>query len=216
MKSMHKHFSTTDRVVIAVDKIIASLLQPAETAARTYPAQNMDEGILAAHQKKVSAGLMRVNHAGEISAQALYKAQMVASKNTRMRAIMRRAANEEIDHLHWCRRRLTELEARSSLFDPFWFCGSFAIGLLAGSAGDRWSLGFLAETERQVVKHLDSHLCRLPQSDGRSRAIIKQMKQDEAEHATTAIHAGANELPKPIKAAMRYCSQVMTTIAYRI
>ena len=194
--------------------MIASLFLLDGGAGRPYPAEGEDELVLPAATRKRSAALMRVNHAGEVSAQALYRAQAVIARDVGVREVMRQAAGEEIDHLHWCRRRLQELGAGSSWFDPFWFCGSFVIGLVAGSLGDRWNLGFLAETELQVVEHLDGHLRRLPVADRRSRAVVTQMREDEAGHATTALHAGARELPEPVRVVMRCGSRVMTGIAY--
>lgn len=162
------------------------------------------------------AGLMRVNHAGEIAAQGLYYGQALTARSAETRAALLKAAAEEGDHLAWCRDRLDELGSRPSLLGPLWYAGSVAIGALAGAAGDRISLGFMAETERQVEGHLDDHLHRLPAGDGRSRAILEQMKTDEAGHAHAAVAAGGAELPSPVRGLMRLTARVMTRTAYWI
>jgi len=159
---------------------------------------------------------MRVNHAGEVAAQGLYHGQALTARRAEIRETMRRAAREEGDHLAWCRDRLTELGAAPSVLNPLWYAGSFLIGAVAGAAGDRWSLGFMAETERQVEGHLNDHLGRLPAGGERSRAILEQMKTDEIEHGRTALEAGGAELPGPIRALMRLTSKVMTRTAYRL
>jgi ubiquinone biosynthesis monooxygenase Coq7 len=159
---------------------------------------------------------MRVNHTGEICAQALYSAQALVARSPEVRAALRHAASEERDHLAWCRDRLRELDSRSSLLDPFWYAGSFAWGAASGLAGDAWSMGFLAETEEQVERHLDSHLERLPASDAGSRAIVGKMREDEARHGAVGRSLGAHELPGPVKAAMRFASRVMTGTAHWI
>lgn len=185
-------------------------------ASRANPAGGATDDALDDAQRRESAGLMRVNHAGEVAAQALYEGQAATARLAGVRDAMARSADEETDHLAWCRQRLTELGSRPSLFDPCWYAGSFAIGALAGLAGDRWSLGFVAETERQVVDHLDDHLMRLPVGDRRSRAIVEQMKIDEARHGTAALAAGGRELPAPVRTMMRCASRVMTGTAYRL
>jgi len=159
---------------------------------------------------------MRVNHCGEICAQALYQGQAIMSKDDHARRVLDKAAREETEHLAWTEQRIAELGGRKSLLNPLWYGGSLAIGMLAGAFGDRWNLGFLAETERQVEAHLSSHLERLPAGDQRSRAIVVQMRDDEAGHANTAVALGAHELPAPVKVAMKMASQVMTTLAHRI
>jgi ubiquinone biosynthesis monooxygenase Coq7 len=159
---------------------------------------------------------MRVDHAGEVSAQALYQGQGLTARDPVVREKMQQSADEEIDHLVWCRERLQELDSRTSYLDPLWYVGSFTLGALAGLCGDAWSLGFVAETERQVVQHLDSHLHRLPAGDDRSRRILVQMREDEQHHGTVALEAGARELPSPVRRLMRLCSRVMTTTAYYI
>lgn len=157
---------------------------------------------------------MRVNHAGEICAQALYQGQALTARNPRVRSKLARAAQEENDHLAWTAQRISELGARPSYLNPAWYAGSFALGAIAGLAGDRWSLGFLAETERQVVEHLDRHLARLPPEDRKSAAIVAQMREDEGHHATTAEQAGAAELPRSLKRMMRFASSIMTSSSH--
>ena len=159
---------------------------------------------------------MRVNHTGEICAQALYSGQALFARDERVRAALQRAAGEERDHLAWCRGRLDELQARPSVLDPLWYAGSFAFGVVSGIAGDRWSMGFLAETEAQVERHLEGHLETLPGDDARSRAIVTQMRDDEARHGSMGRSLGAAELPLPVKAAMRIASRVMTRTAYYV
>ena len=182
------------------------------TDAIEHPAETS----LTAEEKAHSAGLMRVNHVGEVCAQALYTAQAAVTKDGVLRAHFLHAAREETDHLAWTHERLEALGTRPSLLNPVWYAGAFGLGLLAGRLGDRWSLGFVEETEKQVEAHLDGHLDRLPAADRESRAVIVQMKIDEARHAAEARTAGAKELPAPVKGLMRFASRVMTTIAYRI
>jgi len=162
------------------------------------------------------AGLMRVNHAGEIAAQGLYQGQAATARLTTVRASMEKAAEEENDHLAWCQERLAELGSRPSILNPIWYAGAFAIGATAGLIGDRWSLGFVAETERQVVRHLEDHLARLPRGDARSKAILEQMKIDEQRHGATAEQAGGAQLPAPVRQLMGAVSRIMTRGAYRV
>ena len=162
------------------------------------------------------AGLMRVNHVGEVCAQALYQSQKILAKTPETRALLDQAAKEEMDHMAWCEERLKELDSRPSLLNPLWYAGAFGIGLVAGLAGDRWSLGFVAETEKQVERHLDDHLEKLPEADLRSRAIVEQMRMDEIEHGASAMAAGGQELPRPIQTLMAGISKIMTTTAYKI
>ncbi|KPJ92022.1 MAG: 2-octaprenyl-3-methyl-6-methoxy-1,4-benzoquinol hydroxylase, partial [Gammaproteobacteria bacterium SG8_11] len=166
--------------------------------------------------KDLAGRFMRINHAGEVAAQGLYQGQALTARLPKVRAQMEQAALEENDHLDWCKKRATELGKGTSLLDPFWYMGSVVIGAAAGAAGDKWSLGFVAETERQVVKHLDSHLRRLSEHDEKTRAILQQMKADEGRHATSAVKSGGAELPTPIKKAMQLASKVMTKTAYWI
>ena len=164
--------------------------------------------------RRLSAGLMRVNHTGEVCAQALYSGQALVARDPRIRSALQGAASEERDHLAWCRERLGELGSRASVLDPLWYAGSFAWGVASGLAGDRWSLGFLAETEDQVERHLDGHLDRLPPDDRASRAIVLKMREDEGRHGDTGRALGARELPEPVKAAMRAAARVMTGTTY--
>jgi len=175
------------------------------------PEANLDEV-----QKRHVVGLMRVNHCGEICAQALYQGQALTSRDPEVRESLRGAANEETEHLAWTEQRIAELGGRKSLLNPLWYAGSLSMGLLAGALGDKWNLGFLAETERQVEAHLDSHLLSLPEEDGRSRAIVDQMRLDEIQHAETAVRYGAAELPGAVRAAMKMVAKVMTGAAYRV
>lgn len=201
-----------DQLLIAADEALRSLAG-VRTAARETPGAG-ESGPAAEQARRDVAGLMRVNHAGEICAQALYSGQALVARDPTVRAALRAAGAEERDHLAWCRARLDELGSRPSYLDPFWYAGSFTLGVVSGLAGDRWSLGFLAETEAQVEKHLDGHLDRLPPEDQRSRAILTQMREDENRHGQTGRALGAAELPLPVKRAMRAFSRVMTRTAY--
>jgi len=204
--------------VIAEADMALQVLSGAVSAKRLNPAKGLtpDTQELDAAQKTHAAGLMRVNHVGEICAQALYRGQSVVCKDPACRELLLAAAAEEVDHLAWCGQRLSELNARPSVLNPLWYAGSFVLGALAGRSGVAHNLGFMAETERQVEAHLDSHLERLPQEDERSRAIVQQMKEDEIKHRETAENHGASVLPAPVKVVMRAVSRVMTTTAYRI
>jgi ubiquinone biosynthesis monooxygenase Coq7 len=208
--------SFLDRVIIDVDRGLRALQGEPPTEGRDNPAGDVPEAELGEAQRRHVAGLMRVDHAGEVAAQALYRGQAMTAGSPRVRDAMEQAAREEGDHLRWCHERLQELGDRSSRLDPLWYLGSFAIGAAAGLAGDRWSLGFIVETERQVMRHLDGHLSSLPSGDRRSRAILEQMREDEGVHATTALESGAAELPSPIKRLMTLTARVMTETAYRI
>jgi len=203
--------SLVDHLLVAADEALRTLTGSA-SAARPSPAREAKAG----GDPRESAGLMRVNHTGEICAQALYSGQSLFARDDRVRAALQRAAAEERDHLSWCRGRLDELGARPSALDPLWYAGSFALGMVSGAAGDRWSMGFLAETEAQVERHLEGHLERLPTDDARSRAIVMQMRDDEARHGSMGRSLGAAELPLPVKAAMRMASRVMTHAAYYV
>lgn len=182
--------------------------------ARPYPAQSLDGDSLSGSQRRESAAFMRVNHAGEIAAQGLYLGQAMAARSGAVRMHMRTAAKEEATHLHWCERRLDELDSRVSWLTPLWGLGSLMIGFAAGLSGDRRSLGFVEETERQVGAHLESHLVRLPTEDARSRAIVGQMREDEESHRRQAVEAGAGSVPGPVRVAMAAASRVMTRTAY--
>lgn len=208
-----RQYSPFDRLLIHLDESIRTVFAPA-TPTRANPAEGVVPAELSAQECRKSAALMRVNHAGEISAQALYHAQALTAKSPSVAHAMQQAAIEENDHLAWCAQRVQELESHTSFLNPLWYIGAFTMGVCAGLAGDKWNLGFLAETERQVVDHLDQHLERLPQADKKSQQILMQMREDEAHHATTACTAGAAELPLPIKVLMRGFSKVMTRVAY--
>ncbi len=183
---------------------------------RPNPAADIEQPELSDEERKHVAGLMRVDHVGEICAQALYQGQAFTAQDQKTREHMLEAADEEADHLDWCKQRLDELDSHTSLLNPLWYTGSFAIGAAAGIAGNGWNLGFVVETERQVEAHLDEHLEELPEQDQRSRVILQQMKEDEIRHADNALHAGGKALPEPIKKGMALVSKVMTTTAYRI
>jgi len=188
-----------------------------QSSSREYPADSaVDPDTASTSERRQAAGLMRVNHAGEMAAQALYQGQSLTARDPTLRQKLHQASIEEADHLNWCRRRLDELDASPSRLDPLWYMGSLMIGITAGVAGDRWNLGFLAETEHQVVRHLEGHLERLPAHDQRSRHIVTQMREDELGHATLAEDLGAAELPAPVRGMMRLTAKVMTTLAERI
>ena len=212
---MDRRLPSLDELIVAFDKGLRTVFAPAQSL-RATPGRELSEADLTDEQRRLSASLMRVNHAGEICAQALYQGQALTARNARSKAALEQAAREETEHLAWTEGRIEELGGRKSLFNPVWYAGSFALGALAGLAGDRWNLGFLAETERQVVTHLEGHLGRLPEEDARSRAIVEKMKEDEARHATSAVGHGAAELPAPAKAAMRLSSKMMTETAFWI
>ncbi len=186
------------------------------SATRSSPGDGKPEAELPDAERAHAAALMRVNHVGEICAQALYQGQALTARDERAKAALEQAAQEEEDHLAWSAARIEELGGRPSLLNPFWYAGAFAIGAVAGALGDRWNLGFLAETEHQVEEHLTGHLQKLPATDERTRAVVEAMRRDEAKHRAMAMRMGAAELPSPAKAAMRLASKVMTTLAYRI
>ena len=204
-----------DRLIVAFDNGLRTLLAPAH-AARPAPGESLTEAELTATERRLAASLMRVNHTGEICAQALYQGQALTARDAAARAALEQAATEETDHLAWTAQRIEELGGRASLLNPLWYAGSFALGAAAGLLGDKWNLGFLAETERQVEGHLGAHLDRLPEQDGKSRAIVDQMKSDEARHARTAEDHGAAALPAPVKLAMKLGSRVMTRTSFWI
>ncbi|ALP54906.1 2-octaprenyl-3-methyl-6-methoxy-1,4-benzoquinol hydroxylase [Candidatus Tenderia electrophaga] len=212
----HRHFTAADNLIANLDNAMRTMFGQPHITERPNPAQGLAEADMSQTEKRHAAGLMRVNHAGEVSAQGLYSGQALTARLPDVREKMERAALEENDHLDWCGQRLDELDSHKSLLNPLWYCGAFAIGAAAGAAGDKWSLGFVAETEHQVVRHLDSHLHSLPPQDVKSRAVVEQMKQDEAHHATVALQHGGAQLPAPLKKLMGLTSKVMTTLAYRI
>jgi ubiquinone biosynthesis monooxygenase Coq7 len=203
----------TDRCIVALDAAVGTVFQRRAQATREYPADD-GQNELTEPERRHSAGLMRVNHAGEIAAQALYNGQALIARDNAVREHLYSAADEENDHLAWCERRLSELHSRPSLLAPLWYCGSLGIGALAGVVGDRWSLGFIAETEKQVVKHLDGHFEALPENDLSSRKIVSQMREDEQRHAQEAIAAGGKGLPPPVQRLMGLTAKIMTTTAY--
>ncbi len=202
-----------DDLIIGFDKGLRTLFAPARST-RPVPGEDLGDSGMSDTQRTLAAALMRVNHTGEVCAQALYQGQAMTARDSNARAALEEAALEETEHLAWTEQRIAELGGRKSLLNPLFYAGSFAIGAAAGALGDRWNLGFLAETERQVVKHLEGHLARLPAEDLKSRAIVEQMRDDEARHATTALRHGGAELPAPVKAAMQASSKVMTGGAF--
>ena len=204
-----------DRFIGEFDRALRAITGVAN-AARVSPGDAKAEAPLDEHEREHVVGLMRVNHVGEVCAQALYQGQALTARDTRARETLEQAAREEQDHLAWSADRIRELGGRPSLLNPLWYAGSLAIGAVAGALGDRWNLAFLAETERQVEEHLTGHLDKLPASDERTRAIVEAMRADEAKHRRTAVTLGAVELPSPVRRAMRFASKVMTTVAYRI
>ncbi|HEX7028335.1 MAG TPA: 2-polyprenyl-3-methyl-6-methoxy-1,4-benzoquinone monooxygenase [Gammaproteobacteria bacterium] len=210
-----RRLSPLDRLLIEADRALKTTTG-AVAAGQLSPAGTEPPVSLPAQHRKLSEGLMRVNHTGEIAAQALYRGQALVARNNRQRTALLKAADEEQDHLAWCEARLQELNGHTSLLAPFWYSGSFLIGLAAGLAGDRWSLGFVEETENQVSAHLDDHLGRLPETDRRSRAVVEKMRADEARHAAEAREAGAAPLPAPVRKLMNRVADVMRFVSFRI
>jgi 3-demethoxyubiquinol 3-hydroxylase len=208
--------SLIDRLVLQADQALRTMFGTPIGTGRENPATTAATTELSSTEKSASQCLMRVNHAGEVCAQALYQGQSLTAQRPETRSRMQQAALEENDHLAWCQQRIHELGGSTSLLNPLWYTGSLAIGAASGLLGDAWSLGFLAETEQQVVKHLESHLQRLPAGDHRSRTILQQMQVDEAEHRDNALQAGGKVLPEPVKRLMALSAKVMTTTAYRI
>lgn len=204
-----------DQAVIEFDKALRTVFAPARSV-RPVPGEDIPDAEMSDAERAHAAALMRVNHVGEVCAQALYQGQSIMSRDPAIRDTLREASQEETEHLAWTERRIAELGGRKSLLNPIWYGGALAIGMLAGRFGDRWNLGFLAETERQVERHLKGHLETLPADDARSRAIVEQMKVDEAEHADMAVRLGAHELPAPVKGAMKFAARLMTTVTYRL
>jgi ubiquinone biosynthesis monooxygenase Coq7 len=204
-----------DKLILEFDKALRTVFAQAPTA-RAMPGAELPDADLADAERAHAAALLRIDHVGEVCAQALYQGQALTCRDPAIRQALRQAAWEETEHLNWTERRIAELGGRKSLLNPLWYAGSLAIGLVAGKLGDAWNLGFLAETERQVEAHLDSHLASLPAQDQRSRAVVDQMKADEIRHAETAVQWGARQLPTPVTAAMRSMAKLMTSTAYHI
>lgn len=211
---MQKHYTAIDQLCLGFDQFLRALSDTPLTTGRSYPGGKEKGAALTQAETKHAAGLMRINHAGEICAQALYHGQALASRGSATGEQLRQAAIEEGDHLAWCNRRLLELGSHTSYLNPLWYLGSFCIGLTAGLAGDRWSLGFVAETEKQVVHHLQGHLKQLPEKDAKSIRILEQMQKDEEEHRHEALQLGAAHLPRWMQKMMGWVSQVMVKTAY--
>jgi ubiquinone biosynthesis monooxygenase Coq7 len=207
-------FSAIDQLIIRADSALKAMTGSREPTQRPSPAQHQPESELTHTERQHAAGLMRVNHAGEVCAQALYQGQALTAKLPDVREQMREAAQEEEDHLYWCQQRLNELDSHTSYLNPLWYGASFAIGATAGLIGDKVSLGFVAATEQQVCKHLESHLKSLPTADTKSRIIVQHMLDDEARHAHTALEAGGMRFPRPVKALMTLTSKAMTVASY--
>lgn len=214
--SDNSHLSPLDRCLIQFDQALRTCVPGSSTARRESPAKGLSETELTETERKHAAGLMRINHTGEVCAQALYQGQAATARLQDVRESMQHAAEEEVDHLAWCDERLQQLDSQPSLLNPLWYALSFGMGAAAGIAGDKWSLGFVAETEDQVCGHLQDHLQQLPDDDARSKAILKQMIIDEKQHGDLARDAGAAELPAPIKQAMATISAVMKKTTYQI
>ena len=204
-----------DALIIEADKVLRTLFA-SQSSVRPHPDKDMPEVALTEAERRHVAGLMRVNHSGEVCAQALYQGQALTSRDPAVREALKEAAHEEVEHLAWTEQRLRELGSHTSWLNPFWYAGSLTLGVLAGKLGDRWNLGFLAETEKQVTAHLESHLDRLPEADEKSAAIIRQMAIDETSHAHTAEALGAARFPPMVKSLMQQTSKLMTGLSYRI
>jgi len=209
-------YSPFDHLIMGFDQALRTLVGKPLVTERPNPADDRDEAELSDAEKTESMRLMRVNHAGEVAAQALYQGQALTARLEGVRDRMERAAEEENDHLDWCEQRVTQLGGHVSYLNPLWYLGSFSIGAAAGAMGDKWSLGFVAETEKQVIGHLDGHLNRIAANDQKSRAIIEQMKIDEAHHGAEARRAGGADLPQPVRQLMKLTSKIMTGTAYWI
>ena len=211
-----RHYSPVDHLLMNIDVGVRTLLGQPKITERPNPARDKSETALSDADRELAGRLMRINHAGEVAAQGLYQGQALTATLPQVRKKMERAALEENDHLDWCETRARELGTHVSYLNPLWYAGSVAIGALAGIAGDKWSLGFVAETEKQVIRHLDGHLGRIAADDQKSRAVIEQMKIDEAHHGAEARRAGGAELPGPVRQLMKFTSRIMTGLAYRV
>ena len=209
-----RQLTPLDRLLASANNALRTVATPAGRSARPNPAEHIIDAELDARQRAHAAGLMRVNHAGEVCAQALYQGHAAVARDKSIEAQIQQAADEEFDHLAWCEERIHELGENVSKLSPFWYAGAFAIGAASGMLGDKWSLGFIAETEKQVCAHLDSHLENLPEDDAKSRAIVEQMRDEEEEHGDNAVAAGAAELPAPVRRLMQMTAKVMTKTAY--
>ena len=213
---IERRLTAIDKLITHADRALQTVFGEPVGSERDNPARQKSDGDLTSTDKARSLCLMRVNHAGEVCAQALYQGQALTARDPAVRNSMQRSAAEENDHLDWCEQRVEELGGRLSLLNPVWYAGSFAIGALAGIIGDKWSLGFVAETEKQVEGHIEEHLDQIPQEDRRTRAILEQMKADEIEHGQKALDHGGVALPGPVRALMKVTAKVMTTSVYRI
>lgn len=213
---MARQLSFFDKLISNADQALRTLVPTASTAERDNPGADQDSGQLCEQQRQHVAGLMRINHTGEVCAQALYQGQALTARLPTVREEMEQAAQEEVDHLAWCEDRLQQLGSHTSLLNPAFYAGSFLLGAAAGALGDKWSLGFVAATEEQVCKHLEDHLQQIPDSDQQSRAILEQMLIDEKDHGNKAMAAGGKEFSGPVKTVMTAMSKVMTTSTYRI
>ena len=211
-----RQYSLIDKLIQQADNALKTVIPNSITSDRPSPSTDKPKTRFAEHESRHIAGLMRVNHTGEVCAQALYQGQALTARLGEVRGAMEQAAKEEVDHLAWCENRINELGSHTSYLNPLFYGLSFGMGAAAGMIGDKWSLGFVAETEYQVVKHLDNHLRQIPVRDKKSRAILEKMKEDELHHATTAVDNGAETLPQPVKNAMRLVSKIMTKTTYRI
>lgn len=216
MPSANDHYSFADRLILQLDQALHTLVPGSAHASRPSPAARIEDGELSDHERKLAAGLMRINHTGEVCAQALYQGQSLTARLPDVRISMNQAASEEIDHLAWCESRLKELDSRPSVLNPAFYAMSFGVGAVAGMVGDRWSLGFVGETEKQVCEHLEDHLEKLPPQDLRSRAVIEQMIVDERKHGDSAMAAGGAELPFPVTAGMKLMAGVMKSLTRRL
>ena len=209
-----RHYSPVDNLLINLDQAIRTVIGHPQTTNRPHPAAAAETTELSPVEQRETARLMRINHTGEVCAQALYQGQALTARLDTVRERMEQSAAEENDHLVWCEERIKELGSHTSVLNPLFYGGSFLIGALAGKIGDKWSLGFVAETEQQVVRHLEDHLQRLPEQDQQSRAILEQMKEDEAHHASKAVDAGGAELPLPVRLLMKATAKIMTKSTY--
>ena len=216
MQKPTRQYSPFDHLIFNIDQCIRTLFGKPNGTDRPNPATNIIEQELSKSEIKLSSNLMRINHTGEVCAQALYQGQAITAQNPLTRDVMHQAAIEENDHLLWCEERLKELGSHTSYLNPLWYIGSLSIGLFAGICGDKWSLGFLAETEIQVGEHLKNHLAQLPMSDHKSRAIVEQMWVDETHHADMAVNQGGAKLPWPVKSLMQFQGKVMTSTVFYI